>query len=154
MSILPELDFSFTSKVRKSSKKLESGPKGQLVEYLRKAFPSFVILRLEDRYTHGIPDVTIWGNRFASATEVKLANPDFDSNGIQELTMKRIKREAHSWYTVYYEVGKEKRTYIVPVNEIGNPVEEWTIYRSGFDHKFIADYVGEIHGKKPRAVIT
>ncbi len=123
----------------------EAKIKSDLTEYLRKRFPMFVILRLEDRYTHGIPDIAVWGNKIGSATEVKFATPHFKTKGVQELTLNRLARASFAWYTVYWEKAKERRTYIIQPKDIGRSLEESSNWVKGFNHEWVGDHIWRVH---------
>jgi len=119
--------------------------KGNLVKELRLSFPSFVIIRHEDSFTHGIPDISIDGNKITSWIEVKYANPTFASKGIQELTMLRLANASHAFYVVYFEKAGNKRTYFIAPHDIGNSIESWCNYVDGFNHKWIIENIKGVH---------
>ena len=96
--------------------------KGQLMEEFRTQLPSnFVCIRHEDKFTHGIPDISITGYGRTLWLEVKYFNPDLISKGIQELTMRRLAVAGMARYVVYSEVTA--RTYIVPPKSIHDSEE-------------------------------
>ena len=68
----------------------ENTIKDELVKRLRRAAPRFVVFRHEDRFTAGIPDISMTGRGATSWWEVKYLNPRLHSYGLQELTMKRL----------------------------------------------------------------
>lgn len=119
----------------------EQEPKAALSKYLRENLRGAVILRIEDHFTHGLPDTLIFWRQKGLAIEVKFADPDFKSKGIQELTMNRIALASFAFYVVYYCVNEVKRTYIVETKDIGLPIGEWDHFTEGFDHNFVAQEI-------------
>jgi hypothetical protein len=124
----------------------ETPLKAKLTETLRKVFPRFIILRIENNASNAIPDIVATGNRITSWIEVKYADPDFRSKGDQELMMSRLGRQGYALYVVFYEVGESRRTFIVDPTEIGKPIETWGNSMPGFDYYWVASQVGKIHG--------
>ena len=119
----------------------EAALKGDLVKRFRTRLPAAVILRHEDRFTHGIPDISITYGKRTIWLEVKLADPNFTSKGIQDLTMLRLANAGFGWFVVYWTKNKEKRTYIVDPKDIGKPIEEWENYFDGFNHDWVVEFV-------------
>ena len=113
----------------------EAKPKADLVKLLRATYPSAVVIRHEDRWTSGIPDISFTLDQHTTWIEVKLADPDFESKGIQELTMLRLARVTTAFYVVYYSWRGQQRTYIVEPAQIKN----WKACAcvSGFDHAYV-----------------
>lgn len=125
----------------------ESDLKRPLVKLLREVYPNFIIWRIEDPTTSGIPDIIVVGNKISSYWEVKRANPHFKSKGVQELTMLRLARHGLAFYIVYYEHAAEKRTYIVDPKDVGKPILDWSDFVIGFDHHWIAKRIGDVHDR-------
>jgi hypothetical protein len=126
--------------------------KASLCQEARAQLKRFVVIRHEDRFTHGIPDMSVTGNKTTSWWEVKHAlsingrEPDFESKGIQELTMRRLALAGRAAYVVYWERGLEHRTYILQVGDLGNPNwAEDVPHVDGFNHNFVIDYIKEVH---------
>ena len=121
--------------------------KGVLVKKFRELLPDYVTLRHEDRITHGIPDISTTGDKFTSWLEVKFANPNFQSRGIQDLTLLRLERAGSGLFIVYreYPGTHHRRTYIVNPRVIGMPMDDWKFFSEGFDHKWVIDYIKELH---------
>lgn len=126
----------------------EATLKSALVKELR-LIPNAVVMRHEDRFTHGIPDISVTLNGIGSWYEVKFANPKFQSKGIQELTMLRLAVTSTARYIVYScRKDEDARTYLVHPSDIGKNPLEWDAYYNGFAHKWIADYVRGVHDKQ------
>ena len=118
----------------------EADLKGLLVRECRIIMPTFVTIRHEDRFTHGIPDITVTGNKKTLWSEVKLAKPDFKSKGIQDLTMLRLRDKGYAIYVVYQEATDgNKYTFIVDPKEIGTSINMWTNFVFGFNHSWVAN---------------
>jgi len=116
-----------------------------LVKLIRFHLPGFVVFRIEDKVTSGIPDIIITGNKKTSFIECKFANPDFKSKGIQELNMNRLALAGFAFYVVYHIGHTERWTYIVNPRDIGKSFDNWPLMSNGFSHKFVIDYIKEIH---------
>ena len=123
----------------------ETPIKGDLTKFLRKGFPRYIIARIENTASNALPDIMITGHKITSWIEVKYASPDFRSKGDQELMMLRLAREGFAFYAIFYEVGKERRTYIVDPKDIGKPLDSWTYVVEGFNYQWIASHVEVIH---------
>ena len=119
--------------------------KAALVKLARESLLRFVVQRHEDRITHGTPDMSIDGNKIGSWWEIKHGTPEFKSRGIQELTMSRLEIANNAFYIVYWEKGSLRRTYIVEPKFIGNEVSLWNHYTVGFDHRWVIEFIKEVH---------
>jgi len=123
----------------------ESQLKGVLVKELR-LIPGFVVIPHQERFSHGIPDLSVTGHKITSWLEIKHANPGFAFKGIQELTMLRLALAGNAFYVVYYQSKlDERRTYIVSPNEIGKPMSTWINFVEGFDHRFVVRRIQHDH---------
>jgi hypothetical protein len=131
------------------SKKRESSLKLKLVTALKAWCPEFVLLRHEDYITSGIPDLSVTGNGRTTWWEVKHGTPDFESKGIQELTLKRLARAGYARYIIFKENsdGSNKRIFIVHPDKIGNweVAEEGVVGWLGFDYKTLALHIRSEH---------
>lgn len=121
--------------------------KGALVKEFRASLPEYVTLRHEDRLTSGIPDITTTGDKMTSWLEVKFANPNFQSRGIQDLTLLRLQKAGSGLFVVYREfpATHHRRTYIVNPRVIGIPMDDWQFFAEGFDHKWVVNHIKELH---------
>lgn len=113
----------------------------KLTTALRRDLKTFVILKHADRFTHGVPDISVTGCGLTSWWEVKLANPTFDSPGIQELTMLRLAKNGFARYIVFRDDPKSTR--IVAPSELGHWTEIPVVL--GFDFEWITQYIKEHH---------
>jgi hypothetical protein len=129
----------------------ESKIKGKIMDKAREIAPSFVWLRIEDRFTSGIPDIHAAGLGYGSWWEVKYADPDFDSNGAQELMMLRMEGAlGFAYYVIYVEEGvlayTKKHIRILTPRQFG---EDWkTAYTHiipGFDHAALVEFIVKKH---------
>lgn len=123
----------------------ESTLKSKLMEHIRLHMHGFVALRHEDIRTSGIPDVSLTGYGKTSWIEVKHGCPNFDSEGIQELTMLRLSAAGYARYVIYIEDkdGENKRTLIVHPKGIKTlDTEQWCI---GHDHRWVVEWFRKRH---------
>lgn len=123
----------------------EAELKRELVKLLRATYPNYVIWRIEDGTTSGIPDITINGRKRTSYWEVKYANPDFKVKGIQKETIRKLSREGFAFYIVYYESLLGRRTYIIDPADIDKEITSWERSVPGFDHTWLTLVIGEVH---------
>ena len=128
----------------------ESILKSALCQLARAPLQKYVVIRHEDRFTDGIPDISVTGRGKTSWIEVKYANPKFQCRGIQELTMKRLALAGLAYFVVYWEQGKDKLTFIVDPTEIGNEVKTWAKFTRGFDHEWVIRFIQELHNDYDR----
>lgn len=117
--------------------------KSELMKLGRLRLPHYVFERHEDKLTSGIPDMSVDGNHTTTWWEFKMANPEFASTGIQELTMIRKSDASHyAAYVIYDVVGNQ--TLIVHPRLIRN----WrtTDHRvKGIDHEWVIAFIRKIH---------
>jgi len=122
----------------------EKSLKADLVRELRSRVP-WVVLRLETgQTTSGVPDIVVVGNHYTSWWEVKYADPDFTSKGIQELTCLRLAKHGFCRYIIYSKVDDNKEIYIVPPSEFAK-WQQSVNRRAGFDHNWVCDYIIRAH---------
>jgi hypothetical protein len=122
----------------------EATLKSALVTLVRKAFPGYVIFRHEDRHLFGVPDLSVTGNGVTSWWEGKHANPNFKSQGIQELTMLRLANHSHARYIIWDENSGSKRTLVVSPQGMS----EWQSAKetvSGFNHRWVVELIRKVH---------
>jgi hypothetical protein len=68
---------------------------------LKGLLPGFIIMKHNERAKSGWPDFSIVGMGSCSQWEVKLADPTFDSPGIQELTCQRLAVAGYCRYIIF-----------------------------------------------------
>lgn len=118
----------------------ESTLKSTLVTKLRKRHPGWVVLRHEDRFTHGVPDISVTALNRTTWWEVKLARPTLKSEGIQDLNMLKLDGAGTARYIIYEERNGIKSVVIVRPRFI----EEWRtsgICTPRFDHEWVISYI-------------
>lgn len=123
----------------------EASLKSDLMALLRAELPGFVVFRIEDKITGGIPDVVVTGNKSTTWWEVKFANPDFKCPGIQELTALRLAAAGKACFFIVYALRrKERSVHIVhPKN-----LNEWMraeVTANGFNHRFVMEFIRGVH---------
>jgi hypothetical protein len=117
------------------------------MEAFRLKLPQWVFLRHQDVRASGHPDITSTGLKVTSWIEVKHGAPDFDSTGIQELTMLRLARQGHAWYLIFKEDadGENKCTLIVqPCNLMMLTPD---VKLRGFDYAGVALWLEKTHAE-------
>src|SRR5262245_1934486 len=104
-----------------------------------------VALRHEDVRTCGIPDLSTTGFGRTCWWEFKHGTPNFQSTGIQELTMLRLARNGFARYVIWREEadGSEKQTHIVHPKDLKALAG---IMTTGFSMDFVVDYMLRLHG--------
>lgn len=122
----------------------ESSLKSALMEQIKLQLPRFVALRHEDVRTAGIPDLSLTGMGRTSWWEFKHGTPDFDSTGIQELTMLRLAGSGFARYVIWQERNGILRTLVVHPKHVDDLMAEESCI--GFDHRFLVGYMKQVHG--------
>jgi len=124
----------------------EATLKAGLVKALRQEMPWWVVIRHEDRFRSGVPDLSLTGNGRTSWWEVKFANPYFESKGIQHLTLLQLAKEGVARYLIYSIYEGKKSTHIVRPQSI----DVWRADREsvvdGFNHVAGIAYMKGLHG--------
>lgn len=130
----------------------EADLKRELCGLIRRSRPRYTILRLEEMFTHGVPDISIDGNKFHSWWEVKLVNKtrNVKSKGIQKLTCQKLDIGGFCRYIVYWVGADFTRTYIVHPNDIDEDPSTWVDFTDGFNHDWILERVLEVHNDHQR----
>lgn len=123
----------------------EATLKSTLVTKLRSSLDGFVILRHEDRFTGGIPDMSVSGMGRTSWYEVKFANPTFERKGVQDLTLQRMAKAGLAHYIIFHIVGNNLRyTRLVRPDEI----DDWMVsskFIAGFNYEWLSQQILAIH---------
>jgi hypothetical protein len=123
--------------------------KATLVRLMRITLPTYIIEPSQDRNRYGTPDLCITGNGYVSRLEIKYADPDFDSTGIQELMMKRLWAQGgqRAFYVIYHRsLTNESRTHIVkPDHFKGLWAQNSERIWPGMHHKAVITFIRELH---------
>jgi hypothetical protein len=123
--------------------KREAEYKSSLMRELR-ATLKCVALRHEDRFTSGIPDISVTMGGRTSWWEAKHAQPSITSEGIQELTMLRLAACGYARYIIWEERRGSKRTLIVHPKRL--KTMEPDVFIVGFDMRWLVDQIRLAHG--------
>src|SRR5262245_32614805 len=119
----------------------ESKPKSELTLLLRHELLRYVIFRHEDKATYGIPDTSITGNGATAWLEIKLADPDFQSHGQQELNMRRLANVGfYARYIIYENIERVKRVRIVHPRDFVNWRTSGDVM-IGWDHQWVVEEI-------------
>lgn len=125
--------------------------KGKLVETGRKQCPGFVWLAIQDRFTTGIPDLSVSGLGYGSWWEVKYADPKFDSSGAQELMMLRLEGAiGHVFYIIYVDDDvvqgyPKKHVRILSPRQLKDWKTTSTFIVPGFNHAAVVEFINKKH---------
>lgn len=112
---------------------------------------SAVVLKIADRITSGIPDISVNWQEAHVWIETKLANPSFVSKGIQERMMRRLGSQGEAWYVIY-DAKPTKSVYIVSPVITLDPrwvkSKKWktdfAFHIDGWDHREVARHMRTI----------
>lgn len=116
--------------------------RGTLLAFLRKELKKFVIIRHEDRFTKGIPDLSVTGEGKTSWWEIKLLNPRLISSSVQELTMIKLAEAGIAFY-VLFDV-KLRETRIVEPRHLRYP-EFAALVAPGFNSHAVSRFIYDVH---------
>ena len=121
----------------------EGDLKQQLVIELKKQMYGAIVLRHEEIFRAGVPDISVTWNKVTSWWEVKHVNPRLTGRGLQKLTCLQLSQVGICWYVIYRDVGGLKETRIVEprlLDSLETP-HAWP----GYNHGFVADFVKRKH---------
>lgn len=120
----------------------ETSLKGKLVIALKFDFPGAVVIRHEDHFTGGIPDISMTWRGRTVWLEVKHLNPRMKTKGLQTDTAIRLSEEGYCWFIVYSEKNGIRKTLIVHPREFMRTVDIVPIgITDGFDHHFTGRFL-------------
>jgi len=123
----------------------ETKPKRQLVERLKHDLVGAVVLRHEDHFRAGIPDISVTWHKLTTWLEVKHADPYLSGSGIQLHLAGQLADQGFCWFIIYYEDETAKRTLIVHPSEVyrdsWKELSDSSRMAQGFDHKFVVDFL-------------
>lgn len=115
----------------------EASVRAALVKKLR-LYKDWIVLRHEDHYTSGIPDISITGNRITSWFETKFQRGlTLENKGIQRYTLEQLNK--HGGYARYIIYTPEQVFVVKP--DLYDPV----IFR-GINHGLVVEYIRIMHG--------
>lgn len=120
---------------------------------LKELLPGFVIMKHNERAKSGWPDFSIVGMGSCSQWEVKLADPTFDSPGIQELTCMRLAVAGYCRYIIFdIRDGQDNpNTLIVHPKDLKqwNAPDKRERFAVGFAFNMIAESIRSAHEAIP-----
>lgn len=90
----------------------ETKLKAEFMKYAVPAMPGYELIRLEDKFRHGIPDLTVTGFGWTSWWEFKYANPKCKKDGDQEYMLRKLDQKGYARYVIFVE-GEQRTTHIV-----------------------------------------
>lgn len=138
----------------------EADLKSALVTVMRAELPKFEIFRHEDRATFGVPDLSVTGFGWTSWWEVKHATPNFETQGVQAVTVSKLNIAGYARYIIYREIGHEKHVIIARPDHVfklhtGQRVDLWTTLPRipHFNHRYIAKHIRDVHAAFMRRTI-
>lgn len=122
----------------------------KLCDRFHERYPLYTVFNHSDRATSGVPDVSITAWRTVWL-ELKLADPDFDSSGLQEITMRRLARFGRAFYVIYTfdRANDDRGVLVIPQKSL----QYWKqdrfkmallVHRDGFDHDAVIDFVAPL----------
>jgi hypothetical protein len=127
----------------------EASLRGAMLKDARKYLPSYVFQRHEDRFTGGVPDLSVVGDGLTSWWEFKYAAPRLISNELQDLQLKRLfhANGGRALYIVYANFQGEKSTHILTPAQYASP--DWyadsLFIFGGFDHEKVIYTIQSVH---------
>lgn len=123
----------------------EATVKAGFVALVRGELPTAVVYRHEDRFSAGVPDISVSWNGRTSWWEVKWAHPGFECGKVQHIMMLRLEKVTIARYLIYANIRGEKTTHVVLPSES----ERWrdSVLAPGFDHKTVLTQLKALHGR-------
>lgn len=121
----------------------EASVRAALVKKLR-AYKDWTVLRHEDHYTSGIPDISVTGNKITSWWECKLrkGSDSISTIGIQQFLVEQLAKHGHAYYIVYEQRKEMPRTLIYEPEHFPNlPLDT----AEGFNHDWVVNFIRKIH---------
>jgi hypothetical protein len=133
----------------------EADLKRELMKLLRLHRPQWVYIRHEDRFTSGIPDLSVTGNGRTTWWEVKLVKDgkDIVDKKIQEGITTRLAENGFCAYIIYEVWFGRKRTHIIHPNDlklVKNGVDMLHVdgfHQTGHDHAWVMSYIMGAHAR-------
>jgi hypothetical protein len=131
----------------------ESKLRSALTKILTHELPLAKILRHEDKYTAGIPDLSVTWRGYTIWLEVKYANPVLRrGKEIQQYTTNWLMQQGLCWYVIYYETIMGRQVMLLDPKYIKE--KDWVVQGegvvSGFDHRAVANFIRRYHNNDLR----
>ena len=115
----------------------EATVRSALVKKLR-AYKDWFVLRHEDHYTSGIPDISTHGNKITAWWETKYQQGlSLHNKGIQQHTLEMLDRHSHAAHYIIYTPE-----FVVIVK----PTLSDPIIHPGTNHGEVVKYIRSLHG--------
>jgi len=114
----------------------ESTVRSALVKRLR-VYKDWFVLRHEDHYTSGIPDISVTGNKMTSWWETKYQKGfSLYNKGIQQYTLEQLATHGYAYYILY---TPECVAIVKP--HLSDP-----LIFPGIDHNKVVRFIRVLHG--------
>ena len=117
----------------------ESRLQSACLKLLRAELRGAVILKHSERFSSGVPDVSITWQGKTSFWEFKYGPRLVWANGLQKLTCRRLAIAGTCYVVSYYTASNHPRTCI------GAPDDPYARQAEGFNHRFVVDFVKKLH---------
>ena len=125
------------------------------MEEIKRQLPTAVAIRHEDRYTHGIPDLSLSLRGRTTWWEIKYADPACITKGVQQHLCQRLDAENFCRYIIYQRgipTGRKARPRAIRIVRPSD-MDCWqlagvTVEEGSFDHWGLVQYMARIHGVK------
>lgn len=120
----------------------EASVRSALVKKLRR-YKDWTVLRHEDHYTSGIPDISVTGNKITSWWECKLrhGSEQLPTKGIQQFLVEQLAEHGYAAYIVYHE--QPPQVFIFIPEQF--PDIAYAISPPGLDHDWVVRYIRQVH---------
>jgi hypothetical protein len=127
--------------------KREAEFKSAVFDELKRVCPAYIVLMIA---TAGAPDREVVGGGKTSRWEFKHGTPDFESQGLQELTCQRLAVQGHCRYVIFQETssGLRQRTMIAHPREVAQRNGALVVPETfvvGFDPRWVVDQIRKVH---------
>jgi hypothetical protein len=122
----------------------------QVLTRLRAVMRSAFIVKHADKFTFGVPDISVTDNKLTSWWELKFADPGFDSHATQREAMKKLERVGHcARYVIFdmHDEGRGRATYLVKPSLL-DTFRLDGIRKQGFDYEWVINSVISTHYRR------
>lgn len=116
----------------------EASVRSALVKKLR-AYKDWTVLRHEDHYTSGIPDISVTGNNITSWWECKLRRQGqpLSTKGIQQFLVEQLAKHGYAHYIVF----DEQKVAIYEPQDFPRAA-----LTAGLNNDWVVQQIRELHG--------